>query len=134
MKKQLSTGRIIMIAIIIEAVLILLQFISIGFGSSGKIDTTYIQSRGFFIFQILGFFAYAITAFYLSHKHASGIPKLLLILVITGAVIELGFYIISQAQYQGVYLYSITDKIIGAVTGWIVGMYSTRWKNLDIPQ
>lgn len=134
MKKQISTGRIILIAIIIESVLILLQFLSIGFGTSGKIDTAYIQSRGFFIFQILGFFAYAITAFYLCRKHTPEIVKMLVILVITGAVIELGFYIISAAQYRGVYLYSITDKLIGAVTGWIVGLYSTRWKNIDIPQ
>ena len=135
MKAKISTGKVILTAVIIEAVLISLQFITVGFGGDGGgITTEYIQSRGFFIFQILGFFAYAVTAFILTRKHASNMPQIILMLVITGGIIEIGFYIISQAQYQGAYLYSILDKVIGAVSGWIVGRYSMRWSNLDIPQ
>jgi hypothetical protein len=138
MKSSISLGRVAGIAILIEAVLIILQFITLRMsteaGEAFVFDSEYIQSRGFFIFQIIGFFAYAIAAYYLCSKHAGNIFKILFTLVIVGGIIEIGFYIISQAQYQGVYLYSVTDKLIGAVMGWIVCKYTTRSQSLDIPQ
>ncbi|MEJ2005637.1 MAG: hypothetical protein P8X57_11880 [Cyclobacteriaceae bacterium] len=138
MKKPVSTGGIIGIAVLIEAVLILLQFIvlrmSTESGQTPAFDSDYIQSRGFFIFQIIGFFAYAIAAFYLCRRHAGNVFQKLLILVIAGGIIEVGFYIISQAHYEGAYLYSVTDKLIGSVIGWIVGKYSENSKELKMPQ
>jgi len=88
-------------------------------------NADYMMSAGFYIFQIIGFFVYAITVYMLNSRYRIPSLKVILTYLITGGIIELTFYLIIQAEYQGVFLYSILDKFVAAVFGSIVYFYTT---------
>lgn len=124
---------VVLIAAIAEFILIAVQFIYLKFYISNSdpefaFTTEYMKSRGFYIFQIVGFFLYTTIVYFIIGKLYEKVFNKLLLLVAAGGIIELTFYIVMQAGYEGAFLYSILDKIIAAAFGTILFNYTTDRK------
>ena len=51
--------------------------------------------------------------------------KKVLILIGSGILLELSFYLIMQASFEGAFLYSILDKVVAAAFALILYNYTT---------
>lgn len=133
MKKNIefTYNKAIALGIITELFLFAVQFVylKIYSGMNPEAPTTfnteYMMTRGFYIFQIIGFFVYVVTVYLINSRYTVKALGVLLAYVITGGIMELMFYLIIQAGYQGAFLYSILDKFIAAVFGAIVYYYTS---------
>lgn len=129
--KELTYPRLFALGILSELVLIAFQFIYINIYAANNHGTVqgftsdYMQDKGFYIFQVVGFFVYSVFAFLLNSKIQENILYKLLAFLSGGAIAELTFYLVIQADYQGVYFYSILDKVMAAIFGTIVFYYTT---------
>jgi len=133
-KADLSYRQAILLGVATELTLIAIQFIYMKIyvsnnpGTDFAFTNDYMKYRGFYIFQIIGFFVYTFTVYLLfSRFQITSITKILSY-IITGAVIELSFYLFMQTGYEGAFLYSILDKFVAAVFGSIL-YYSTSGKS-----
>jgi len=88
-------------------------------------NADYMMTRGFYIFQIIGFFAYAVMVYMLINRYRISSLKVIWVFLVAGAIMELSFYLIIQADYQGAFLFSILDKSVAATFGGIVYFYTT---------
>ena len=99
-KKGLSYFQIILIALLTEMTLIIIQFVYMNVfagtepGSELAFTTEYMMTTGFFIFQIIGFILYTLVVYLLSIRLQEKILNKILVLVITGGIVELSFYLI----------------------------------------
>lgn len=128
MPREISYKQIILLGIVTELMLIFVQFGYLKFnsaaGTSIIFSTEYMQNTGFYIFQIIGFFVYALLVYMLLNKfHISSFYKILFF-IIAGGIIELSFYLFIPAEYESAYLFSILDKFIAAVFAAVVYNYS----------
>jgi len=130
-KNDFTYTRAIVYGVLIELVLVLLQFIYLAnyANKNSEADfgftSDYMMSRGFYVFQIIGFFVYTILVFVLIRKAKVNTFNKILVLIVAGAVVELTFYAIVPADYQLAFFYSVLDKFIAGVFGAIVYFYTT---------
>jgi len=131
-KNGLTYIQVAVIALVTELTLIAIQLVYLKIytkanpGAEVDFSSDYMKTRGFYIFQIIGFFLYTFVVYITVGKIASKIFNKLLVLIITGAIVELSFYIIMKADYEGAFLYSILDKVIAASFGLILYNYTTK--------
>lgn len=134
MKKNngLNYGQVAIIAVAAELVLIVIQFAYLKIDAAANSDadaafsSEYMKTRGFYIFQVIGFFIYTALSYLAVRNITSKLINKLLVLVLTGGVAELSFYLIISAGYEGAFLYSILDKSIAAVFGLILYNYTSK--------
>jgi hypothetical protein len=134
MKNQngLTYTQIVLVALLTEFTLIAIQFVylkiyaSTNEGAELAFTSEYMKTTGFYIFQIIGFFLYTFVTYTIVGKTTKKIFNKLGALVIAGGIVELSFYLIMRADYEGVFLYSILDKIIAAAFGLILFNYTTK--------
>ncbi len=125
-KRNWSYRHVVLAALSAELILIAIQFIAVRIYSgnaateSVAFTSAYIKSTGFYLFLVGGFFLYVILTFGLLRNIREYIVRKLFVLLITGAVIELAFYLSIQATYEGAFLYSILDKAIAIAMGLIL--------------
>jgi hypothetical protein len=123
--------RAILFGMLTEVFLIALQYVYLAISTSvnpevpAVFNTEYMMTRGFYVFQIIGFFVYVVSVYLINMRYAVKGLNFLLAYVITGGIMELLFYVAIQADYQGAFLYSILDKFVAAVFGAIVYFYTT---------
>jgi hypothetical protein len=86
--------------------------------------SAYMKSTGFYVFQVLGYFLYAVVIYVSIKKMTSKILIKLLILIGSGALVELSFYSVMQADFEGAFLYSILDKVVAAAFSLILYNYT----------
>lgn len=134
-KKTLTFQYAILFGLITEMILIVAQLLYMNFyvkhtpGVEFIFTTEYMMSQGFYIFQIVGFFMYTTTIYFLFKAyHISTLGKIISY-IITGGIVELLFYLIIQAGYEGAFLYSILDKFVAAAFGTIFYFYTTGKPN-----
>jgi hypothetical protein len=135
MKKKVNTStreitftRMALYGLCTEIVLIGLQFafIRIYSGESKFIfDDNYMRFGGFYIFQVIGFFFYVILAYLLSAQIQRNLISKIAIFVITGCLVEYTFYFTIQAEWQGVFSYSVLSKLIAGAFGIVISLYSS---------
>jgi hypothetical protein len=130
-KTGLGYPQVILFAVVTELTLIAIQFgylkvYSMNTNAEFAFTAEYMKSRGFYIFQIIGFFLYTIIVYLMTGKMTSGISTKLASFVVAGGIVELGFYIFMTDHYEGAYLYSILDKIIATSFGLILFNYTTE--------
>jgi len=124
--KEFSIRFAVGAGIMMEIILILVQFMYLIFytvvhpGSDPSFTSEFMISRGFYIFQILGFFLYCIATFYLIRYYQVKNISSILIFIGTGGVIEIIFYGLTGIDYQIAYFFSVMDKFIAALFGIIL--------------
>lgn len=129
--QELTYKRAIILGIITELFLVLIQFIYLKISAANNPEapatftSEYMMTRGFYVFQIIGFFVYIISVYLINMKYQVKALNFLLAYVVTGGIMELLFYLVIQADYQGAFLYSILDKFVAAVFGAILYYYTT---------
>ncbi len=134
-KSDLSYKQAILFGLATELTLIAIQFIYMKIyvsnnpGTDFAFTNDYMKFRGFYIFQIIGFFVYTFTVYLLFSKFQIATLTKILTYILTGAVIELSFYLFMQTGYEGAFLYSILDKFVAAVFGSILFYYTTGKSN-----
>jgi hypothetical protein len=120
----------ILYGLLTELVLIAIQFIYMKLYVSNNPETElgfttdYMKYRGFYVFQIIGFFVYTILVFVLVRNYQIKSINKILAFVMAGAVVELGFYLLIQSDYEFAFFYSILDRFIAAIFGTIVYYYA----------
>ena len=126
MKRTLTTQKVILYALSLEVLLIVIQAASvwIKYGTNPRFTDLFMQGTGFYIFQILGFFIFILLAQFVFKNSTESTLKNALLLFFTGAVVEVGFYLFIQADYQGAFLYSIMDRIVAISFGIIIAFAS----------
>lgn len=130
-KSGLNYRQMILIALLTELMLIVIQVVYLKIytirneGAEFAFTSEYMQTNGFYIFQIVGFFLYTVVVYSIAGKISTEVLKKLLTMVVAGGIIEVSFYLIMQANYQGAFLYSVLDKVIAAVFGFILFNYTT---------
>lgn len=136
---DLTFMKVMFYALIVELTLVIIQFaylvVHINFidiEADLAFTAEYMKHAGFYIFQILGFFVFIILAFVVLKRSRIQILNKMLILFVTGGVIELLFYLLMQADYQGAFLYSILDKVVAIIFGAII--YYVVAPAKDIPK
>ncbi len=128
-KKEFTYGRAIMFGVASELVLVVIQYILLAIyhsknpESSFSFSTDYMMSRGFYFFLIPGFIMYATMVFMIMRNYTIASAAYLLAFLLAAAAVEVIFYLTISANYQGAFLYSVLDKVIGAALG-IIGYYS----------
>lgn len=128
----LSYTRIAMIAVATELILIAIQFMYFRIFKTSHPDselgftTEYMKYRGFYIFQIAGFFIYAFLVYMIAEIHYDKIVNKIITLIVAGGIVEVTFYVLVSGAYEGAFLYSILDKIIAAAFGVILNAYTTN--------
>lgn len=128
MKKlnNMSYGKVAFYAILLELILVILQagYIQIHNWTSTtnklSFTTDYMMHTGFYVFLILGFFTFTVLTYIVLRNSEHNLFNKILVLFIAGGIVELGFYLFIQAEYQGAFLYSILDKTIAAGLGYII--------------
>jgi hypothetical protein len=127
---DLTYKQMFLYGLLVEGMVVAIQFIYLNIFESNNPDvasgftTDYMKARGFFIFQVLGFFIYATAVFLLLKKLQGNYLFKILTFLIAGALVELSFYLLIQANYEGLFLYSILDKVVGAALGAIFYYYT----------
>jgi hypothetical protein len=112
--------------IIVELMLVLIQFVYLKFYTGAHTDadfaftSEYMNTGGFYIFQIFGFFLYSIIIFYIIRNFQIKNIVGILVFLGTGGIIEVLFYVFSRADYQIAYFFSVLDKFIAALIGAIL--------------
>lgn len=128
-KKNFTYGHAIGYGIATELVLVMVQYLLLTIyqgknpTSAFSFSTEYMMSTGFYIFLIPGFILYATVVFLIMSKFTMASPVYLLVFLLTAAAIEVGFYLSIPANYQGAFVYSILDKVIGSALG-VIGYYT----------
>jgi len=128
-KKDFSYGRAVIYGVATELVLVGVQYMLLAIyhsknpESAFSFSTEYMMSRGFYIFLIPGFILYATMVFLIMRNFTITSVTYLLVYLLAAAVVEVAFYLSITASYQGVFLYSILDKVIGSALG-VIGYYS----------
>jgi len=131
-KNGLTYAQIALIAVFTELALIAIQFIYFKIYVSNNPETgmgfttDYMKYRGFYIFQIIGFFIYTFLVYMIVEKHSNKIFNRILTLLVAGAIVEISFYILISGNYEGAFLYSVLDKIIAATFGVILNSYTSK--------
>jgi len=131
-KKELTYTQIALIAVFTELTLIAIQFIYFKIYVSNNPETEmgfttdYMKYRGFYIFQIVGFFIYTFLVYMIAEIHSEKIVNRIVTLIIAGGIVEVSFYVLLSGDYEGAFLYSILDKIIAAAFGVILNSYTTK--------
>ena len=125
MKKAYTIPQVILIALAVELALIVLQvgyllIYSTMAGAEFSFTAAYMTNTGFYIFQILGFFVLVIITVMILHRSSGHMFRNMLLLFAVGAIIEVFFYIVLSATYEGAFLYSVMDKIIAIAFGFII--------------
>lgn len=129
-RKEFTFKRAILYGLVTELVLIIVQFgylrlyVAANQGTEFAFTSSYMNSSGFYIFQIIGFLSYATIVFSILTKFRMDTFHKVAVLVIAGGIVELTFYAVMQADYRMVYFYSVLDKFVGAVFGSIVYYYT----------
>ena len=129
-RTEFTYTRAIVYGVITELFLVLIQYISLLFYTGKNPDaifaftSDYMVIQGFYVFQIIGFIIYSSLVFFIIRKIQVTPSNKILVLILAGAVVELSFYLIVQAEYQMAFFYSILDKFVAGVIGIIV-YYST---------
>lgn len=127
--KELSYGRAVSFGVAAELGLIAIQYVLLGFynimnpGTSFSFSSEYMMSRGFYFFLIPGFIMFATAVFFILRKYAIPPVAVLFGFLLSAAVIEVIFYLTIAATYQGVFVYSILDKIVGTALG-VIGYFA----------
>lgn len=134
-KNGLTYVQIISIALLAELTLMVLQLIYFKIyagdnaGSGWNFTSDYMKTRGFYIFQIIGFFLYTFVSYVAAGRMHEKIIKKAIVLLVTGGIIELSFYLVMQADYEGAFLFSILDKVIAVTFGLILYNYTAKKVN-----
>lgn len=129
--KELSYNEVVEIGLVLGVTMVLLQFVYLMVyvqtnpGTELMFTSAYMKSTGFFVFQILGYFVYATVIYIAIRKVRSRMVKKVLILIGSGVLLELSFYLIMQASFEGAFLYSILDKLVAAAFALILYSYTT---------
>lgn len=129
--KELSYGQVVEIGMVLGVTLVLLQLINLMVyvqttpGTEMAFTSAYMKSSGFYVFQILGYFLYAAIIYISIKKITSKMFNKVFILIGSGVLLELSFYLIMQASFEGAFLYSILDKIVAAAFALILYSYTT---------
>ncbi len=128
-KKDFTYAHAIGYGVATELVLVIAQYLlltiyhSINPTSAFSFSTDYMMSTGFYIFLIPGFILYATVVFLMFSKFNITSPAYLFAFILTAAVIEVTFYLTIAASYQGAFVYSILDKVIGTALG-VIGYFA----------
>jgi len=128
-KKDFTYGRALIYGVATELVLVGVQYMLLAIyhsknpESAFSFSTEYMMSRGFYIFLIPGFIMYATMVFLIMRNFTITSATYLFVYLLAAAVVEVAFYLSITASYQGVFLYSILDKVIGSALG-VIGYYS----------
>lgn len=129
-RQNISVLKVVFYAVSLEAFLILLQFTYVGIynvlniGATLSFDESYMKGVGFYIFQFIGFFAFILVAYHIFKRVSeSGFSKGFALFVSAG-LLELAFYFIIDARYQGAFLYSILSKAIAISIGGLINWIS----------
>lgn len=129
--KELSYGRAVETGVVLGVALILLQLVNLMVyfqttpGAEMAFTSAYMKSGGFYVFQVLGYFLYATVIYISIKKIRSNMVNKVLILIGSGVLLELSFYLIMQANFEGAFLYSILDKLVAAAFALILYSYTT---------
>ncbi len=124
-KKEFTYGRAIAYGIAAELVLIAVQYVLLAIyntknpGTPFSFTTEYMMSRGFYVFLIPGFIMYATAVFLILNRYTISSVVYLFAFLLAAAAVEVTFYLSIAANYQGAFLYSILDKVVGAALGAI---------------
>jgi hypothetical protein len=124
-KKEFNYTLAIAYGIATELILVFAQYLFLAFNRlmdenmSMTFSTNYMMTRGVYVFLALGIIVYAMFVLYFLRHYKIQSFAYLLVYVIAGAAIEITFYLSISATYQGVYLYSILDKVVGVAMGAI---------------
>jgi len=124
-------ARAITYGVLTELLLVLTQFIYLKYYANNNPEagfvftSDYMINRGFYVFQIIGFFVYTILVFVLIRKIKVNTFNKILAMIVTGAVVELTFYAIVPADYELAFFFSVLDKFIAGIFGAIVYFYSS---------
>jgi hypothetical protein len=135
-RDDLSYQQMFLWGLLTELMVVAIQFLYISIYESNNpaaasgFTTDYMKTRGFVIFQVLGFFIYTTAVFILLKKLKGNYLRKILTFLVAGALVELTFYLVVQAHYEGAFLYSILDKFVGAALGAIF-YYYTHSKKLS---
>lgn len=127
--KNFTYGHAIGYGIALELFLVIIQYLLLAVfqrnhpGTDFSFNTGYMMSRGFYIFLVPGFIVCATVVYLLLQKYVMSSFSYLFILLLTSAVIEVAFYLSISADYQGAFLFSILDKVIGAGLG-VIGYFA----------
>ncbi len=133
-KHNWSYRHVVLAALSAELILIAIQFIAVRIYSgntdaeSAVFTSAYMKSTGFYVFLVGGFFLYVVLTFGLLRNIREYIVRKLFVLLITGAVVEVAFYLSIQATYEGAFLYSIFDKAIAIAMGLILFNFASDEK------
>jgi hypothetical protein len=125
-KKEWTFPNVVLFAIATEAALILVQFGAltiyarmhdqVGF----RFSSDFIRNTGFYIFLVGGFALYAVVMYRLMRNIQTRIIHKLMVFVAVGSAIELAFYLLIAGSYEGVFIYSILDKVIAGAFALIL--------------
>jgi len=124
-KKDFTYGRAIVYGVAAELLLVVVQYILLAIyhsknpESTFSFNTEYMMSRGFYIFLIPGFIVYATMVYLIMRNYTIASVGYLFALLLAAAAVEVTFYLSIAASYQGAFLYSILDKVIGSALGAI---------------
>jgi hypothetical protein len=124
-KKDFTYSRAIAYGVATELFLVVVQYILLAMyhrnnpGSSFTFSTEYMMSRGFYIFLIPGLIVYATVVFMIMRNYTLSSVAYLFAFLLAAAAVEVTFYLSISADYQGAFLYSILDKVIGSALGAI---------------
>ena len=128
-KKNFTYGHAVAFGIGLELVLVFIQYLLLVIyhrnnpGTAFSFSSEYMMSRGFYFFLVAGFIIYATVVFLLMQKYAISSFAYLFVFLLSTAAVEVTFYLSIAADYQGVFLYSILDKVIGTGLG-VIGYYA----------
>lgn len=128
--KELSYGQAVEIGVVLGVTLLVLQLVNLMVyvqttpGTEMAFTSVYMKTGGFHVFQVLGYFLYATVIYISLKKIRSKMLNKVLILIGSGVLLELSFYLIMQANFEGAFLYSILDKIVAAAFALILYSYT----------
>lgn len=124
-KENLTYGRAIVFGIVTELLLMVIQFVTLSIyynrhpGTTHTFSTEYMMSQGFYVFLVPGFILFATIVFFVMVKYNITSVAYLFVFLLAAAVIEIAFYLTIDARYQGPFVYSVLDKVIGTGLGAI---------------
>lgn len=127
-----SLGQMILYGLLLELVLILVQFIYVElFVATSPAEEVafteqYMRQTGFIIFQVIGFFVYVLATYLLLQRLLHNKIGKIIVFLVAGALLELVFYLFMQASYSGAFLYSILDKLVAAAFGALIYYFKDR--------
>lgn len=127
--KELNYGRAIAFGIASELALLSAQYLLLIINHLGNVETPisftteYMMSSGFYIFLIPGFILFATVVFFIMRNYTIPSVAYLLVFLLVAAVIEVIFYLSITANYQGAFVYSILDKVLGTGLG-VIGYFA----------